>query len=115
MDDPTAPATKADITVVKSDITAMKADIIAVNGRLDVTNERIGMLRTEFHHAFDELRETMRDGQTELLKAFSDAAKAAEAKLEDGDIADFLLRNRLTPIESRQTDMERRLNTPPQP
>lgn len=27
-------------------------------------------LRSEFQHGFDELKETMRDGQTELLRAF---------------------------------------------
>ena len=48
-DDRNDPATKADITTV---------------------NERIDMLRSEFQHSFDELKETMRDAQTELLKAF---------------------------------------------
>jgi hypothetical protein len=95
------PATKADISAVKADITA--------------GNERIDMLRSEFHHSFDELKETMRDAQTELLKAFYNYAQSADAKLKEGEVADFLIRGRLTAMESRQTDMERRLNTPPPP
>ena len=42
---------------------ATKADVAAVNERIDI-------LRSEFQHFFDELKETMRDSQTELLKAF---------------------------------------------
>ena len=91
-DDRNDPATKADITTV---------------------NERIDMLRSEFQHSFDELKETMRDAQTELLKAFYNYAQSADAKLKEGEVADFLIRGRLTAMESRQTDMERRLITPP--
>jgi hypothetical protein len=47
--DRNAPATKGDIADVK---------------------QEIAMVRSEMQHSFDHLTETMRDGQTELLKAF---------------------------------------------
>jgi hypothetical protein len=90
---------------------ATKADLQALEGRL---NERHQMLRSEMQHAFDELKETMRDSQTELLKAFYNYAHSADAKLKEGEVADFLIRGRLTAMESRQTDLEKRLNMPPQ-
>src|SRR5450759_2324208 len=113
-DDRNDPATKADITTVNGRIDMLRSD---VNGRIDMlrsdVNERIDMLRSEFQHSFDELKETMRVAQTELLKAFYNYAQSADAKLKEGEVADFLIRGRLTAMESRQTDMERRMNTPP--
>jgi hypothetical protein len=32
--------------------------------------ENVAMLRSELQHGFDDLKETLRDTQTELLKAF---------------------------------------------
>jgi hypothetical protein len=64
-------------------------------------------------HQYDDLKETLRDVQTELLKAFYNFAQSVELKLKDGEVADFLTKQRMTVIETRQTEMERRLNTPP--
>ncbi len=61
----------------------------------------------------DELTETMRDVQTELLKAFYSFAKSTEAKLSDAEIYDHLIRQRVSAVESRITEGERRLNMPP--
>src|ERR1019366_2323098 len=109
-DDRNAPATTANITTVNERIDMLRSDVNEL--RSDV-NQRIDMLRSEFQHSFDELKETMRDAQTELLKAFYNYAQSADAKLKEGEVADFLIRGRLTAMESRQTDMERRLITPP--
>ena len=103
MDDGSAPATKADIA-------ALDAKIETGRSSLD---EKIEMVRSELNHAYREIQETIRDNQTELLKAFYNYAQSADAKLKEGEVADFLIRGRLTAMESRQTDMERRLNTPP--
>jgi hypothetical protein len=54
--DRSAPATKGDLHDVKLEITDLK--------------QEIAMVRSEMQHSFDHLTETMRDGQTELLKAF---------------------------------------------
>ena len=109
-DDRNDPATKADITTVNERIDMLRSDVNEL--RSDVS-ERIDVLRSEFQHSFDDLKETMRDAQTELLKAFYNYAQSADAKLKEGEVADFLIRGRLTAMESRQTDMERRLITPP--
>jgi hypothetical protein len=74
----------------------------------------IHMLRSEFNHAFDELNETMRDVQTELLKALYAHAQSTDAKLKESGIADMLLRQRLTAVEFRITEVEERLNLPAQ-
>ncbi len=71
--------------------------------------------RSEFHHGFDELKETMRNGQTELLRAFYSFAQSADAKLKESEIADMLLRQRLTAVEMRLLEVEKRLNLPGQP
>jgi hypothetical protein len=60
MDDRNAPATKGDL----ADLAARLADVDAH------LNERIEILRTEVPHGYNDLRETLRDSQTELLKAF---------------------------------------------
>ena len=70
-------------------------------------------LRSEFHHGFDDLRETMRDGQTELLKAFYGYMQTTDAKLKEAETADFGLRQRLTAVEDRLLEVEKRLNFPP--
>ena len=40
------------------------------NGREPASKQDIEQLRSEFHHEFDELKETIRDVQTEILRAF---------------------------------------------
>jgi hypothetical protein len=78
------------------------------------TKADIEMLRSELHHAFDDLKETMRDGQTELLKAFYTHARSTDLRLKESGIADMMLRERLTAVEYRVTEVEKRLNRPPQ-
>jgi len=77
--------------------------------------DRLGeQLRSEFQHGFDDLKETLRDVQTELLKAFYAFAQSTDAKLKESEISDMLLRQRLTAVEFRLTEVEKRLNLPPQ-
>jgi hypothetical protein len=59
MGDPNAPATKADFQQLRGELGDLK----------------------------DELVETMRDVQTELLKSFYSFAKSTEAKLSDAEIS----------------------------
>ncbi|MGD0001887.1 MAG: hypothetical protein ABSE21_17450 [Bryobacteraceae bacterium] len=74
-------------------------------------------LRSELHDHMTELRsgltEQMRDVQTELLRAFYSYAQSADTKLKEGEIADFTIRQRVTTVESRLTEIEKRLNLPP--
>jgi len=64
-DDRAAPATKSDIQELRSELKALE----------DRLNEHHQILRSEMQHTFDELRETIHDGQTALLKAFFDFAQ----------------------------------------
>lgn len=64
MDDATAPATKRDLADARAEL---KADIA----------ETSAMLRAEMHHQYDDLKETIRDVQTEMLKAFYNYAQPA--------------------------------------
>ncbi len=94
MDDLNAPATKGDLERF-----ATKDDV------QQIVQQATAELK-------DDLVETMRDVQTELLKAFYSFAKSTEAKLQDSEISDHLIRQRVSAVESRLTD-ERRLNMPP--
>lgn len=63
----------------------------------------------------DEFLEALRDNQTELLRAFYSFAQSTETKLKDTEVADFMLRQRLTAVEARLLEVEKRLNFPNQP
>jgi hypothetical protein len=60
----------------------------------------------------DEFLEALRDNQTELLRAFYSFAQSTETKLKDTEVADFMLRQRLTAVEARLLEVEKRLNFP---
>ena len=101
------PATKQDIATLRS---GMQQDIAMLRSE---TKQDIAMLRSEMQHMHDELKESMRDNQTELLKAFYGFAQNTDVKMKDAEVSDILLRQRLTAVESRLTEIERRLNLPP--
>jgi BMFP domain-containing protein YqiC len=101
--DPNAPATKGDVIALKDDVSAVKGDVIALKGEL-----RGDMVALE-----ERLTETLRDVQTELLKAFYSFATSAEARFKDAETSDIALRQRLSAVEARVTEVEKRLNFPP--
>jgi hypothetical protein len=100
MDDLNAPATKGDLQKF-----ATKDDLQRFATREDLQQAKADLK--------DELVEVMRDVQTELLKAFYSFAKSTDAKLQDAEISDHLIRQRVSAVESRLTEIERRLNMPP--
>ena len=89
MEDPNAPATKGDLINLK--------DVLTGN-----------MQQLE-----DRLTETMRDVQTEMLKAFYSYAQGNDLRLKQAETIDNQLRERMSIFESRLTEIERRLNLPP--
>jgi ABC-type phosphate transport system auxiliary subunit len=95
------PATKQDIAELRSEL---QSEI----------RQNSDQLRSEFQHGFDDLKESLRDMQTELLRAFYSFAQSTEVKLKDSEVADFMLRQRLSAVESRVTEIEKRINLPPQ-
>jgi len=81
MDNGGEPATKADRKELRQDIDLQRRDIDLLRQdfglqRQDIDTLRaerrqdVDMLRSEFQHGFDDLKETLRDVQTEILKAF---------------------------------------------
>jgi hypothetical protein len=68
MENGNIPATKADLAELGQDLrTELKAELTALEARL---NERHEILRSEMAHGYHDLKESMRDMQTELLKVF---------------------------------------------
>ena len=64
------PATKADLAEVKTELAAVRGDVVSLNQAVASVKQDVDMLRSEVHHGYDDLKETLRDVQTELLKAF---------------------------------------------
>ena len=102
------PATKQDISELRTEFSGLRSEL---RSEIRQTAEQ---LRSEFQHGFDDVKETLRDVQTELLKAFYSFAQSTDAKLKETEIADIMLRQRLTAVEFRVTEIEKRINLPPQ-
>jgi hypothetical protein len=49
-----------------------------------------------------------------MLKAFYGYAHRIDAGVTESELADMMLRSRLNAVESRVTEIERRINQPPQ-
>ena len=96
MDDRNAPAAKADLAVLEQKI-----------------DQKIEMLRGEVHDGYDDLKETLRDSETKLLKAFYSFAETNPQRLTATERESAALRDRLATVESRLTEVEKRLNIPP--
>jgi hypothetical protein len=83
------------------------------NGDAPATKRDIEQLRSEFHHEFDDLKETFRDVQTELLKAFYSFAESTQQRLGQVEVSNQALVARLATVENRLLEVEKRLNLPP--
>ena len=73
----------------------------------------IAQLRSEMNHQYDDLKETLRDSETKLLKAFYTYAESNQKRMAAVETETSALKSRLATIEDRLTDVERRLNMPP--
>ena len=96
MDDPNAPATKADVAEVRAEMHDLNAQ-----------------LRSEMQHQYDDLKETLHDAETKLLQAFYTYAESNQKRMASVESENAALKSRLSTIEDRLTDVERRLNMPP--
>jgi hypothetical protein len=61
----------------------------------------------------DELVEAFRDGQTEILTAFYGFTETIQNRFKEQDQTEASLKRRLTTLESRLLEIEKRLNLPP--
>jgi hypothetical protein len=89
---------------------ATKGDLADLDTRL---SERIEMLRAEVQHGYNDLRETLRDSQTELLKAFYSFGQSNSKRFAELEGNEAAIRSRLGTIEDRLMELERRVITPP--
>ena len=71
-------------------------------------------LRSEFPHGFDDLKETLRDAETKLLKAFYSFAESNQTRLIESERESAALKERLGLLERRLTEIERKVNFPGQ-
>jgi hypothetical protein len=115
--DRAAPATKGDLLDLKDELQDLKNEVRDLKGDLlDLKGEvkqDIAMIRSEMQHTHDTLIERMADNQTELLKAFYGFATTTDIKFRETEQADVMLRQRLSTLESRLLEVEKRLNMPP--
>jgi len=93
MDDLNAPATKGDVQG-------------AVQGAVE-------QLRSEMHHQYDDLKKTIRDSETKLLKAFYAFAESNQQRLAQVEGTTNGVIARLVTLETRILEVEKRLNMPP--
>lgn len=61
----------------------------------------------------DELVEAFRDGQTEILTAFYGFTETIQNRFKEQDQTEASLKRRMTTLESRLLEIEKRLNMPP--
>jgi len=107
-----APATKGDIQQLRDEMRnfATKTDLERFATKEDLKSFST---KDDLQDLRDGLIEQMRDIQTELLQAFYGYTTTTDAKLKESAVADMALRERLTAVESRVTEIEKRLNQPP--
>ena len=86
MDDSNAPATKGDIQ----------------------------QLRGEMSHQYNDLVERISDTETKLLQAFYTYAESNQKRMTAIEMESAGLKSRVSTIEERLTEVEKRLNMPPQ-
>jgi len=75
--------------------------------------DAVTQLRSEINHQYDDLKEAIRDSETRLLQAFYGFAEANQKRLAQYDAATALLMNRVSTVEERLLEVEKRLNMPP--
>jgi len=61
----------------------------------------------------DELVEAFRDVQTEILTAFYGFTETIQNRFKEQDQTEASLKRRMTTLESRLLEIEKRLNLPP--
>jgi 4-hydroxyphenylpyruvate dioxygenase-like putative hemolysin len=93
---------------------ATKADLNRVEEKLGADLNRFEeQLRSEFQRGCDHLAEAIHDSETRLLKAFYTFAESNQQRLTQVEGNTTAVISRLATLESRITEVEKRLNMPP--
>ena len=82
---------------------ATKGDLIELEAKFD---GKLSQLE-------DDLVEAIRDGQTEVLRAFYGFSQTVLDRFKEQDQTEAGLKRRMATIESRIFEIEKRLNMPP--
>src|SRR6266496_3623287 len=113
------PVTKADLNAAVGDLNAKVGDLNAKVGDL---NAKIEDLSAAMFSAMAELRselkEAIRDSQTEILRGLEVFIRAADARMQRLELgaevicrSDVLLNTRLSAVETRLLEIEKKLLT----
>jgi uncharacterized protein (DUF342 family) len=113
-----APATKADVIALEE---RLRTDMASLEGRLrtDMASleERLrtdmASLEERLLQKMDDQTEKFRDMQTEMLKAFYAFAETNQARLTATERDTAALKERMSMMEARLIQVEKRLNMPP--
>ena len=97
------PATKQDIADLDQKIEQLSAEL-----KTDMEQ-----LRSEMSHGYRDVLERVDDIGTKMLTAFYNGAETHGKRLSDLDSSDAALRSRLSTVEKRIMEIEKRLNFPP--
>ena len=79
------------------------------------TKADIVQLRAEMNHQYDDLKETLRDSETKLLKAFYTFAESNQTRLAAIETDSDAVKKRVGILEERVLDLERKINFPNHP
>ena len=79
---------------------------------LPATRGDVEDLKEELKGDIDGLKGMIRESQTEVLRAFYSFSKSLEARLRMQDATNNGVGERLNALESRMTEVERKLNLP---
>ena len=100
------PATKKDVERLESKLDQSVKDL---ESNLD---QSVQQLRAEASHNYNDLVERITDSETRLLKAFYSVAESNQKRLDAMDRNDAGVKDRLSVLEARVTEVEKRLNMP---
>lgn len=97
---------------------------MADDSNTPATKGDIADLRSELHRTADQLRErienvetcleeAIHDSQTEILKAIYGFTEGLQQRFQEMDQTEASLKRRMTILEGRVLEVEKRLNIPP--
>ena len=124
--DRNSPATKGDLADLEERLTGSMTDLeerltgsmTDLEGRLtgsmtELEGRLTGSMQASQAALEERLTETMRDIQTEMLKAFYGFTQTVSARFQEQDQTEISLKRRLATMEDRILEIEKRLNFPP--
>lgn len=103
VDDSNAPATKGDIADLRSEL----------HRTADQLRERIENVDTRMGEGFSHLDESIHDSQTEILRSIYGFTESLQQRFQEMDQTEASLKRRMTILEGRILEVEKRLNIPP--